>query len=547
MSSEPQFHGTYDPRSVGSALRAHKWSAMAVILIVVAGGALLSWRQTPVYQSTAEVVVPRPIASVGTGGSVTFGNVALEDEAKIAAGEPIAARVAKRIGFEGSLQSLRDRVQVVPGKGTDLVLQFNAQDADPGVAAEAANTFAETYLEDRSADILYGLTNTLESTQSRLLEVSKRLSNTSPEKPQYAILLQEQSSLSASRNDLASAVRRLKQGQGQVLQVGVAAADPVRPNHPRDLAIAFVAGLALAVVLSMFLVSIDTKARSTEDVEALTGASLLGGIPHFPHARGQVAGVVTIADPRSPASEAYRTLRTGLLFVIPTSRMRSIGVTSSEKGEGKSTTSVNLAVVTAQADQRVLLIDGDLRRPSVHRLLDLHNDTGLSSVLSGQVELVAAVQKSSLPRLRVLTSGPIPPNPVELLGSPAMEDLMEQAAELFDWVIVDAPPALGVADASVIAGHVDGMLFVVSESTNRKAVANARDQLAKIEARVIGAVLNNLTRRSRSSYPGYDYSRYAYEGYRSRRADRKRARADEEARSLGLTESDPASPGGGTS
>ena len=504
---EPESDLGYGPRTVTSALWAHRWSALAVVVIVVAGAMFLSYRQTPIFQSTAEVLVPPPVVGVVSGGNIDFGNVALEDEAKIALSQPVAAAVAKETGFTGSLDELTRRVRVSPSQGTKQVLVFQAQGKEPQATSDLANAFAAAYLAERNTANLDALTNRLKAVEARLNDVTRRLQGTNPDKvAAFAALQSQQTSLTSSRNDLASAIGQVKSDEpGGILQEAKPGSKPVKPNHLRDLLVAIVAGLLLAAGLALFLEGINRKLRGTDDVEAQSGGALVGAIPSFADDKDTPGNhLVVLDDPRSPAAEAYRTLRTGLTFAATGRGFRSLGVTSAEQGEGKSTTSANLALVMAQAESRVLLIDGDLRRPSLHTVLGLPNDVGLSEVLGGQSDLITAVQRmEATPTLRVLTSGAIPPNPVEMLGSAVMEALLREVGEAFDWVVIDCPPALGVADASVIAQKVDGILFIVSESTDREVVAQARDQLARVNTEIVGTALNNLSRASRTYYPGY--------------------------------------------
>ena len=517
---QPQSHATYDPRTVGTAVWAHRWVVLAVVTIVVLGGMFLSFRQTPIYQSTAQVVVPRPVAGVAQGGQVAFGSVSLEDEAQIATGADIASQVKQQMGFDGPASALSNMVRVGPSKGTATVLLFEAQNPDPRRAADLANAFAKVYVDGKNTTIENGVSDKLDSLKEELKADNKRLARMDPLKQatEYAQVSAEAANLQAQVRDYTSALEQVRTEAGKVLNEATPASAPVKPSHPKDFAMALIAGIVLAVILAMFLESIDRKLRGTEDVETQTGGSVLGAIPHFPVSkRGIGRRLVVMDDPRSPAAEAYRTLRTGLLFAAQEQGLRSLAITSSEKGEGKSTTSSNLALAMALAGERVLLVDGDLRRPSVHSVMGLPNEEGLAEVLTGRATSISAIQKSQVPRLRVLTCGKIPPNPAELLGSSAMQNFLTEASEVFDWILIDAPPVLGVADASVIARQVGGVLFVVSEGTTRDAVAHARDQLSKVNTNIVGTALNNLTKASRSYYPGYGY--YRYYGYRSRQKD----------------------------
>ncbi|WP_414048806.1 CpsD/CapB family tyrosine-protein kinase [Macrococcus animalis] len=209
-------------------------------------------------------------------------------------------------------------------------------------------------------------------------------------------------------------------------------------------------------------------------------------------------------NPKSVVSEQIRTLRSNLLFTSSDVELTKIMITSSEQGEGKSTISSNLALAFAQAGYRTLLVDADLRRPTQHKLFERLNVKGLSSVIAGQVEFEQAVTKDVESYLDLLTSGPVPPNPSELLGSVAMEKLVVKMDEAYDLVIFDAPPVLAVTDAQVIGNLVDGSLLVINgKNTHRDKVMDANNQLQKSSAKVLGVVLNELDKKEDGEYYYY--------------------------------------------
>lgn len=197
-------------------------------------------------------------------------------------------------------------------------------------------------------------------------------------------------------------------------------------------------------------------------------------------------------SPKSPVSEQYRTVRTNIQFSAVDKELRSILVTSSGPGEGKSTTVSNLAVVFASQGKKVLLVDADLRKPTVHYTFDVSNMNGLTNVLTKSSSIENAVSQTNEPNLYVLASGPIPPNPAELLGSKAMEEFIHDAYKLYDVILFDTPPILAVADAQILSNHVDGTILVVySGETEMEAAAKAKELLQAAKAKLLGAVLNH--------------------------------------------------------
>jgi len=197
-------------------------------------------------------------------------------------------------------------------------------------------------------------------------------------------------------------------------------------------------------------------------------------------------------DPKSPITEQYRTIRTNIQYASVDQAIRSIVVTSSGPMEGKSTTTANLAVVVAQQGKKTLLIDADLRKPTAHYTFQLPNTVGLTSVLTKQAELMDAVHMTDVENLFVLTSGPIPPNPAELLASVSMEYLLKEAYNLYDFILFDTPPVLTVTDAQVLANLADGSILVTSSgTTDRDGAIKAKEILTSAQAKLLGAVLNN--------------------------------------------------------
>ncbi|WP_395939743.1 CpsD/CapB family tyrosine-protein kinase [Bacillus sp. 03113] len=216
--------------------------------------------------------------------------------------------------------------------------------------------------------------------------------------------------------------------------------------------------------------------------------------------------LITMLDPKSPISEQYRTIRTNIIFSSVDQEMRTILITSAGPEEGKSTTTANLAVVFAQQGKKVLLVDADLRKPTAHYTFNLLNTTGLTSVLTNQTSLVNVFKNTDVNNLYVLTSGPIPPNPSELLGSNAMDRFIEEALREFDLVLFDTPPVLVVSDAQVLANKCDGSVLVVGSGiVEKEAALKTKEVLASSKAKILGVVLNNKKRSKASNYYYYNY------------------------------------------
>lgn len=215
--------------------------------------------------------------------------------------------------------------------------------------------------------------------------------------------------------------------------------------------------------------------------------------------------LITLIDNTSPVSEQYRTIRSNIQFASSADkRIQTIVVTSSGSGEGKSTTAANLAVVFANSGQRILLVDADMRKPTVYQTFCLSNSVGLSTVLSTTQSVLEAAQKTDVENLSILTSGPIPPYPSELLGSARMEQVLAEARNLYDIIIFDMPPIVAVTDAQIMASKVDGTILVVRENVSRKeSVIKAKDLLRMAQARTLGVVYNGAAQSKDQGY--YEY------------------------------------------
>ena len=220
--------------------------------------------------------------------------------------------------------------------------------------------------------------------------------------------------------------------------------------------------------------------------------------------------LVTQHDPKSPAAEAYKVIRTSIQFAKAGNSLKTIAITSCTPDEGKSTTAANLAIVLTQTGKRVLLMDCDMRNPTVHKNFKLSNKVGLSSCISLGTELAEAVQETEIENLDALTSGVIPPNPSELLGSERMQHILARAQEEYDYVLLDTPPVLPVTDTLVLGSLVDGLILVLDSGEIKVEMArDVKNQLMHAGANILGVVLNKV----RSEHHGYGYGYYYYYGH----------------------------------
>jgi polysaccharide biosynthesis transport protein len=296
---------------------------------------------------------------------------------------------------------------------------------------------------------------------------------------------------------------------------------PVLPSSPKlllNLALAFVLGAILSAAAVFVREQMDDVVRGPEDVERKLGLSPLGIIP----AVGTGERVTDLLEsPRSHVSEAYHSLRTSLLYATVDGLPKSLLITSSQAAEGKSTTSYAIALDLAKIGKRVLLVDVDLRRPSLHGVIGVTNEKGLSSVLTHQVRIESVIVEASQSNLSFVASGPIPINPTELLTSPLMRDLLRRLIEQYDIVIMDGPPVLGLADSPLLAGMAEGTLFIVeSNRGSRGATKGALKRLQAAKANILGLVLTKFDAKKAGTSAYYAYEYYQYGGDQDEPSDR---------------------------
>lgn len=425
--------------------------AGALVFIAIAGFTLL---QTPEYQATNRVFVQTQsgssVADLSSG--VNFASQQITSYADVATTPLVLDPVIEELGLSMTSQALAAQISTTVPPET-LILEITATDADPARAAAIANATSESL-----------------RTQVSTLETSG-----------------EQSTVELT-----------------VVSPAVEPSAPASPSISRNLAIGLVlaglAGIAVAIIRDL----LDNRVRRPEDIEKLFEKPLIGAIPTSKDAKH--LPLVSAQHPQSVQAEAYRSLRTNLQFMGLTSGNRSVLVTSSLPGEGKSSSAINLAYVTAQAGNRVLLIDADLRRPSVAEYLGLEGNAGLTTVLIGEADLEDVAQPLGTEGLEALAAGPIPPNPSELLGSKNMQELLADATAKYDFVVIDTAPLLAVTDAVVLSHYVGGTVVVAqSERVRKPQLSQALDKLEAVETRLLGIILNRVAHGSRGAYT-YDYT-----------------------------------------
>ena len=502
-------------------LRVRKWTVLGVLALVVVSALAYSLTRTPIYEAEA-LVQARPTVLTTTDPAGTELN--METEVQIATSNNVAAIAAGKLGVDQSDPELLENLEVAV-EGTTEILILTYSDPNPRFAQRAAQAFAEAYLENRTetanqdlATLAAPLEQEIEAINRELAEVQAELD----ENPDDSVLAGRVTELVSDRaiardelNDLAAPASL---SVGTVIRRAERPAAPASPDHALNFAMALLVGSGLGVGAAFVQERLDDRLRGRADLESHAGVPVLAvvGTVRSWRRRDQIK-LVTLTETESSVAEAYRTLRTGVLFDAASNNTKMILVTSAEAGEGKTTTTANLGVSLAQAGKKVALVSADLRRPRLQDFFGKDPGPGLTNVLAGELTLSEALSRvAQIQNVTLLPSGPVPGNPAELLSSQSMRSLMLELRSEADFILIDAPPLLAVADSLMLAQLVDGVILLAdADRTHRSAVHQTRQLLTRVNARVIGAVLNNFeVSRTRAYQPYGSYDGFSGNGAR---------------------------------
>jgi capsular exopolysaccharide synthesis family protein len=530
-----------DLRSYLAVIGRRRWFVLATMLVFVSAALAWSLIPAPEYRVRAQVLtagVNDPVALIFGGNNA--GDLDRQASSQLAFLRSSDMRFEASQAYNGSLSDSEVfRVAATPIQTsqnqnvTSSVVELSYVSSNPEEAATLLNVYAETYVQVRQnldAEKLIGVTDMLreqlEQVNEQIAEVSRpvteieeRIANgTESERqaaaaqigsareqirPQLDPLQAQAGELRSQLNDVQFGIELASAGNAQVLSSAGVPDAPVNPNLPLNLAIGVVFGLFLGAALAFVRDYFDDTVKSKEVVDQVTGVATLGLIPKFQGA----SELVTVSQPSAPAAEAFRSLRTAVKFLGVDRQVRVVQVTSPSPAEGKTFTSVNLAVTFAQAGDRVVIVGGDLRRPRMEDMLDVPLTPGLTGVLIGDVTLPQAIQTvSSVSNLSVLPAGQPPPNPSELLSGERARRLIDVLGQTYDMVVIDCPPVLPVTDSLVLARMVDLTLLVTSANkTSKRGLTRAVEMLRQVDAPLAGTVLNSLSADATFSTAPYRY------------------------------------------
>lgn len=509
-----------DLRSVLTVLRR---SARFLVLGALVGALvayLVAGFLPKVYESSATLLVGQQLTSRNPDLNELQASQQLSRAyAELAMTRSVSEAVIERLGLDMEIKDLQDEITAVRSDDAPL-LNIVVEDGSAERAALIANTIAEEIV--RLSPTLSGQNDeTLEFTSQQIAETKAELdaakaeltallaatTRTPAENDRIEVL---QDRLVSLRSTYVSLLDSATSASANLVTVIDQAVPPDAPASPR-VGFAIVVGGLVGLLLALFVVGLreyfDDTVKDTADVEATTGVPTLGTVESISGlgSRDPLYGMVTVVRPASSAAESFRMLRTNLDFAAVDADIRTIVVASARAGDGKTMVASNLAVAFAQSDRRTILVDADLRQPDVHRLFRLPNDRGLTTALQSRSDfLESLLRETDVPGLRILSAGPVPPNPAELVASQRMHAIVTRLAELADVVVFDTPPLLLVPDGAIVASLASGTLVVVRANETRRASArSAVDAIRRPEARVLGIVLNAYQRGAESEYGYY--------------------------------------------
>jgi non-specific protein-tyrosine kinase len=520
-----------DLREYLHVLRRRKWTIALILALVVGSTLAFSVRQTPVYAATVKVLVKPINASQVLQGVPASSIIDLETEQGLVETPVVAKLAAQSLGGGAQPDELLRHVSVeIPANTQFLQITFSSTDAR--LAAAGAQAFAQAYLTfrrtqatDAYATAAQGYEQQIQQLQNQLADKQAALSNATVGSPEAASLQADVSSLTsriAIVETQAAPLLAPSVDPGQIVTPAVVPTSPASPNYVRNVPLALTVGLLLGVGVAFLRERLDDRLSSREDFEERLGAPVLGVVPKRKGLRNKQQDEIAVTkNPNTPMAEGYRTIRANVQHLTRKGDLRILMVTSPMIGDGKTTVAANLAVVLAQAGKRVLVVSCDLHRPRLHRFFNLDNEVGLTSVVGGLATLGDAIRRPGLDTLLVLPSGPAIANPAELLASDEMERLLAELSRSVDFMILDMPPVIAVADVLILAPKTDGVLLVVdANSTTRDALGFARRQIEQVGAKILGGVYHKFDpSRARTSHPYYYY--YYHSGRQPENGQRK--------------------------
>ena len=510
-------------------LRKWWWLIVAATLVATVSSYLATRQQAPIYRTRTTLMVGTAIENPNPNGNEfwltqqlanTYADIVQRDNVRNAVMQRLnltwlPAYTAKVVP---NTQLIELSVTDTDPQRAQLVAQLLSEEligispTGPGGDDQQRQQFISQQLDDLEVKI-QETEDEISRKQSELANMfsARQIADT---QSQIAGLQNKKLTLQANYSSLLSSTQRGALNSVNIIESAALPITPVGPNKGATILLAAAIGLLLAAGAAYLLEYLDDTLKNPDDVQKALGQTTLGAVPRM--ADGATAGseLAILSNSQSIATEAYRVLRTNLQFSAIDHPLRTLLITSPAPGEGKSLTAANLAAALAQAGRKVIIADADLHKPRVHRVFRIRNSVGLTTaLLDDHPDLDELIQEGPVPNLWVLTSGPLPPNPAELLGSARARELIAQLLERADVLVFDSPPIVALADAAILSTQTDGVLLVLDAASTRRDVARrAVEALRRVNARVLGVVLNRMPIKGE----GYYYYYYQSDAQESR-------------------------------
>jgi capsular exopolysaccharide synthesis family protein len=509
------------------------WLIVLCTLLAAASAFIASSFTIPIYKATSTLLIDQANNPQANYQDLITSERIARTYAELMQRKKLLASVAQKLGIETEvLAATLANISVTPTRDTQLV-QVSIEGTSPELTAWVANQLPIVFIEEINALQTERYAESKSTLEAQLADLKSRIdlanaeidglssTRTVDEEIHFTQLREELAQYQGSYTSLLGRYEEIRLAELQstdsitIVDEAIEPEVPIRPRVLVNTLLAAIVGAMLALGVIFLVEYLDDRIKTPQDLHSVLDAPILGTIAQIGKQRrrqkqlSREDSLIVASQPRHPVAESYRRLRTNLRFSSVNEPLRTLLVTSATPAEGKTITAANLATAVAQSGYRVVIIDADLRKPQLHKIFNLSKGPGLTDALLSGGESLFFLRNSDVPNLQVLTCGSIPPNPAELLGSKPMQRLLQQLQTEVDFVIIDTPPLLAVTDAQILAGHVQGALLVVNaNSTSRALVASAANALLQVEARLLGVVLNQLTRSARSYYYYDAYADY---------------------------------------
>jgi capsular exopolysaccharide synthesis family protein len=546
-----------------------RWVVIQALVVIVLTVLVSTYMQKPVYEAGIKILIHQigsnagilsELAKIGELGGVSRTSDPLDTQIELIRSRPMIEEVIRRLGLKDQkgeplpYKDIISRMSISPIRMTDII-QIKIESTDPAEAMNIANTLGQVYVEESQKLNQEEARKAKEFIENQALKTGVELSDAESTLDKQINIAKLTRSARVAEQIYIDLLRKLAEARiseamrisnVRIIESAALPKSPIKPKKAANAMLALLFGSVVGLGFAFLFEYMDDTIQSVDELGNLLKLPVLGAIPkvegkgngrglEFKELRGrikklgqrfnigifknvkdsasqteQTKELIVLEEPRSPAAESYRTVRTNIQFIKPDEPARTVCITSAGPSEGKTVFVSNLAAVMAQTGKRVLLVDSDLRKPRIHKVFGLPNVKGLTSYLAGAIEVSQIIQGTKIENLRVITSGPIPPNPAELIESKKMLSFINDQKKEFDIILFDSPPVMSATDAALLGSRTDGLLFIVdSSSAVKQAVLRAKQLLLSANAKILGVVLQKVSRES----GGYYYNYYKYYHY----------------------------------